>query len=586
MDSQEYNYCHIVGKTDVGRKRKANEDSMGDAITRNGRVAVVCDGMGGHVGGAVASKIAVATILENLDNVYYEDPRIAIGESIDKANQAILEKAAEQPELTGMGSTCVLLLVRDGKVYIGHVGDSRIYLIRSKQILQLTKDHSYVQMLVDCGEITKEQMEHHPRKNEITNALGLPNMSPATVADNEIIPEAGDCFLLCSDGLSGMVSNSAINKVIGRQSEMNAQDRVDRLVAMANENGGLDNITVQLVEFSITPGESVPERKVSKWIRICASCIIAALLLGMGGYYWLKNSGSKEPTTVAACDTVCTNLGTVEFKSHERLVELVFSHDSLKLERGGETIHSVGDPALDRRSLRVENAGIKSESVFDNSLLSFTDKTPGASVVFCIWRLDKTRMYRYKFDIKSEGFENPFTMPQKGDKHPQKPSGGNISEVVPITSAPAKVEVKKDMVVNVVLEYDELPKGSRLVFNYSAKASLFLNINTIRELDLWFGSLVVDRLSYKDMYWKKESKKGQLIFVYKGEKSGETYEFDIPCVIKDSGNQTCIVRVVLKKKKDATDSENNEPEQKDKPQEGGNPDEIEQSTLDGPVEYL
>lgn len=142
MDSQEYNYCHIVGKTDVGRKRKANEDSMGDAITRNGRVAVVCDGMGGHVGGAVASKIAVATILENLDNVYYEDPRIAIGESIDKANQAILEKAAEQPELTGMGSTCVLLLVRDGKVYIGHVGDSRIYLIRSKQILQLTKDHS------------------------------------------------------------------------------------------------------------------------------------------------------------------------------------------------------------------------------------------------------------------------------------------------------------------------------------------------------------------------------------------------------------------------------------------------------------
>ena len=124
--SENFNYCYVVCKTDVGRKRAANEDNMYNAITQNGLVSVVCDGMGGHVGGATASQIAVSTIIENLNAVYYNDPRIAIGESIDRANQAILQKAAEQPELAGMGSTCVLLLVSAGNLYIGHVGDRRI----------------------------------------------------------------------------------------------------------------------------------------------------------------------------------------------------------------------------------------------------------------------------------------------------------------------------------------------------------------------------------------------------------------------------------------------------------------------------
>ena len=275
--NDNYNYCHVVGKTDVGRKRAANEDNMYNTITQNGLVSVVCDGMGGHVGGATASKIAVSTIIENLNNVNYDDPRIAIGESIDKANRAIIQKTIEQPELAGMGSTCVLLLVRSGKVYIGHVGDSRIYLVRSKRIVQLTKDHSYVQMLVDCGEITKEQAEHHPRKNEITNALGIPNMSPATVADDAIIPEAGDCFVLCSDGLSGMISDDTICKIISRQSEMNAQERVDRLVALANENGGVDNITIQLVEFPVSPIVITDKKNSPTWTKITS--IVSILIV-------------------------------------------------------------------------------------------------------------------------------------------------------------------------------------------------------------------------------------------------------------------------------------------------------------------
>ena len=188
-----------VSESIVGRVRTANEDCCRFEETGNGDLFVVCDGMGGHVGGATASSIAVTTIVEFLDRTFYDDPHIAISEAIDCANQAIIEKTKEQPSLTGMGSTCVVLLVRNGKVYLGHVGDSRIYLVRSRRIIQLTKDHSYVQTLVDSGEITKEQAEMHPRRNEITNALGIPNMAPATLSE-AIIPEAGDWFVLCSDG--------------------------------------------------------------------------------------------------------------------------------------------------------------------------------------------------------------------------------------------------------------------------------------------------------------------------------------------------------------------------------------------------
>lgn len=251
-----FSYCNVVGQTDVGKKRKANEDHGGHFETLNGLVSVVCDGMGGHVGGAVASEVAVRTIHDFLDSQFIEDPREAIGLAIDAANNAIIKQAELNPELDGMGSTCVLLIVRDGKVYIGHVGDSRIYLIREKTIVQLTKDHSFVQTLVDIGQITKEQAEHHPRKNEITNALGLPGMAPATVREAPIEPQAGDCFLLCSDGLSGMVSDHDIEKIVSRQRDYSSQQRADLLVQAANNNGGIDNITVELVEFTITPEAS------------------------------------------------------------------------------------------------------------------------------------------------------------------------------------------------------------------------------------------------------------------------------------------------------------------------------------------
>lgn len=271
-------YCNVAELSDIGCKRKANEDYCGHFECDNGLVAVVCDGMGGHVGGAVASRLAFDSIKEFLYTNKFEDPRVAISEAINVANTAILEYAQTHPELRGMGSTCVMLIVRNGKVYMGSVGDSRIYLVRKKTIKQITKDESFVQTLVDSGAITKEEAEHHPRKNEITNALGLPDMKPATVREEAILPEAGDCFLLCSDGLSGMVSDADIEKTISKQKELSFHQRVEELVEKAKSNGGLDNITVQLVEFSATP-QAIKKDTKSKYIKLVTliSSLVAIL---------------------------------------------------------------------------------------------------------------------------------------------------------------------------------------------------------------------------------------------------------------------------------------------------------------------
>lgn len=311
--SEKYNYCHIAELTDKGCKRAANEDWLIHFESPNGLVAVVCDGMGGHVGGQVASHTAIDAIHQYMMQERGGTPFEQIVEAMNFANAAILNRAQQQPELTGMGSTCVMLVVYKGKVYIGSVGDSRVYLVRNHKIKQLTVDQSYVQMLVDSGSITPEEAERHPRKNEITNALGLKGMQPATVLSH-ITPEAGDCFLLCSDGLSGMVSDKDIEKVVSRQSEKTQQERVEELVIRAKRNGGLDNITCQLVEFPISP-ESLNGKS---WLKdhpkyvICAS-IISVLLIVMGIWLAFGNYSKEEEQhnvevekLLAECDSTMT----------------------------------------------------------------------------------------------------------------------------------------------------------------------------------------------------------------------------------------------------------------------------------------
>ena len=560
--NDNFNYCHVVGKTDVGRKRAANEDYMYNAITQNGLVSVVCDGMGGHVGGATASRIAVSTIIENLNNVYYDDPRIAIGESIDKANKAIIQKTIEQPELAGMGSTCVLLLVRSGKVYIGHVGDSRIYLVRSKRIIQLTKDHSYVQMLVDCGEITKEQAEHHPRKNEITNALGIPNMSPATVADDAIIPEAGDCFVLCSDGLSGMVSDDTICKTISRQSEMNAQERVDRLVALANENGGVDNITIQLVEFPVSPTVITDKKAFPTWAKI-TSIISVLIALGVGGYFFMKEKPTPEigdNSQLANTEQVVNsrspqNLGSVNFKKNKKIIEFDFTDSNLKFIIDNKVVYTETIVIFEPTSLviKTETEAITKTATSDNRKLwlSFTDKIPGETIEISFTTLDKKEIYNYSIDVKNTDNKGGLSIPK-----------GTIPEQGPKKEESKKTDPKKEEVVAnvdtvyVSFEYDKLEKGSRLLLNYSAKPTLIFNKKEKSIAAPILGEISTN-ISYNDLFWKKEPKKGQLSFEFKGGDSAINQQIiEIPCFVKDSKDQIVLIIELSRVQKEDENLEN------------------------------
>lgn len=322
MEEKANDYCLIGSCTDVGRVRKANEDSMDWFDCATGRVVVVCDGMGGHVGGKVASQTAIKAIRDFLTVNTFDSPDEAITNAIITANQAILQEARKRPELAGMGSTCVMLVIKDGVVYYGHVGDSRIYFVANHRIVQLTKDQSYVQTLVDAGVISQSDAEHHPRKNEITNALGLTGMTPPIVCDTPILPEAGNCFVLCSDGLSGMISDNQIEHIVSRH-DVDIAKRAADLVAKANEAGGKDNITVQLVEFTVTVEDHVkpsvtgsgklhnsgPDKRRLLLIGGVALVVIIALIAALS-----KGSGNDDSATGSDSiknDTVKSILGNV-----------------------------------------------------------------------------------------------------------------------------------------------------------------------------------------------------------------------------------------------------------------------------------
>lgn len=289
----------IANKTDVGCTRQVNEDSMITFDSPNGRVVAVCDGMGGQAAGDVASQLACNIIRDILENNTFANPLEAITRSMIAANQGILYRTAQQPELEGMGATCVMLIIKDNVVYYGWVGDSRIYYISNHTIRQISRDQSYVQSLVDSGQITAEEAAHHPQKNEITNALGLQGMTPPVLCQMPITPEPGGVFLLCSDGLTGMVDDAQIERTVSKP-ELSLQEKAEHLVALANRNGGLDNISVQLVEFprSGKGGAFVtPQRKGGKrsnlWMLITVAVLVVALAIG--GYFVFFN---KKETKV------------------------------------------------------------------------------------------------------------------------------------------------------------------------------------------------------------------------------------------------------------------------------------------------
>ena len=237
--------------TDIGLKRSRNEDSIGFIEIEDGYVFVVCDGMGGHEGGEIASKTAVRAIIEFLNSTKIENVSVSLHQAITFANKEIYSTAINRPDLKGMGTTVVVLLIYKDEIYTAHVGDSRIYALSDKQFFQISKDHSVVQEMIDNGIIQPHEAENHPRKNEITRALGVKQEVIPAINNKVLKAKVGDRFVICSDGLHGMINTLTFSTTV--QQFTNPDECAGKLIALAKEGGGDDNISVQIIDISESP---------------------------------------------------------------------------------------------------------------------------------------------------------------------------------------------------------------------------------------------------------------------------------------------------------------------------------------------
>ncbi len=240
-----------AGKTDVGKVRQGNEDALFADGERG--VFIVADGMGGHVAGEVASQIVTETVGPGVGEAIEQGYRGAelkkrMLKLIAEANQRILERAQDEPEKRGMGTTLTLLaLVPDDGYVIDQVGDSRGYLLRDGELQQITRDHTVVQQQVDRGTLTPEQARDHPLSHILTRALGTDSAVAADSYGAETKP--GDVFLLCSDGLSGMVPDSELRGILASPTD-DLDEIAEALIEAANEAGGVDNVTALVVKIT------------------------------------------------------------------------------------------------------------------------------------------------------------------------------------------------------------------------------------------------------------------------------------------------------------------------------------------------
>ncbi len=248
------------GITDIGRKRQRNEDSY--LVNDKLRLYVVADGMGGHAGGEFASKIAVSTVEEIIrgddrrksnapEETYLDsDPeknetqeQDRLRDAILRAGNMIVRRAAEEPELRGMGTTATVMLILADKAYIAHVGDSRAYCVREGVITQITEDHSLVHEQLKSGLITEEEAKTHQLKNIITRSVGVQEEVEIDTVVWQV--RMGDTYLLCSDGLSNMVGDGELQEIIN---QYDTEQAARKLVDVANQRGGEDNITLILAK--------------------------------------------------------------------------------------------------------------------------------------------------------------------------------------------------------------------------------------------------------------------------------------------------------------------------------------------------
>ncbi|MBM3164959.1 MAG: Stp1/IreP family PP2C-type Ser/Thr phosphatase [Bacteroidetes bacterium] len=324
--------------TDKGLVREVNEDNLGHSLgTRNGDIFVVCDGMGGHVGGKTASTIGVNAILGELSQKEHGNMHVAISQSLLFANEQVLGHAAADPSLKGMGSTATVAIIKDDLLYLGHVGDSRAYIFSDGKLYRITRDDSFVQQLVDSGAITEDEAESHPQKNRILQALGSTSTLTPRIPNKPFKLKKDDLLMLCSDGLTSMVVDDLIEQLINPN---NLEGTISDLHRIAMNNGGKDNITITLIKVTTSihdqsefdhftrkylpiggepiisdpPEPFLHENQKKNRGKILLLCGVLVFILVLVGYVFLydgeksKNPTNEENRTVPKDTSSSTNI--------------------------------------------------------------------------------------------------------------------------------------------------------------------------------------------------------------------------------------------------------------------------------------
>jgi protein phosphatase len=236
--------ANVAAATDIGLVRDHNED----AYLVEDPLYVVADGMGGHLGGEVAS----ATALETVGAVVADEGIEALADSVRRANKAVYDRQVGDAEVAGMGTTLTAVALQGSQLHVAHVGDSRAYLLRGGTLEMLTQDHSLVGEMMREGSLTEAQARVHPRRSTLTRALGI--AGEVTVDTPEVPVQGGDRILLCSDGLSGMVEDPRLQEIL--RNEPDPERACAALIAEANANGGVDNITTVIVDLISEEGDN------------------------------------------------------------------------------------------------------------------------------------------------------------------------------------------------------------------------------------------------------------------------------------------------------------------------------------------
>ncbi|MCP5044057.1 MAG: Stp1/IreP family PP2C-type Ser/Thr phosphatase [bacterium] len=281
--------------TSIGQVRSTNQDYFDVFESPEGhRLLIVADGMGGHRGGATASRLATETI-GDVFRASKADPPDTLYDALTTANQRVHQLSIDDPELRGMGTTVVSLLFgNDGRVFVAHVGDSRAYRLHAAGMEQITPDHSVVGEMVRRGLITPEEADVHPRRNEILRSVGVDAEVEIDVA--QVLCAPGDYFVLCSDGLTGLVADDEIAEVVR---EHPIESAAERLVAMANARGGQDNITIQIAKLpanadrTLSLDQRPPEAERATGSMQLVAGLAVALLIVIAAWFVLSGESSE-----------------------------------------------------------------------------------------------------------------------------------------------------------------------------------------------------------------------------------------------------------------------------------------------------